>query len=304
MVAVGGRLDDGSAFTDETWILDWGGTAVPLVGCEAPASADRDQPVRVSARITSRMGARQIYLVRFQNPFRPVDFIREVDGGGVDSVSWLFEFPDTADGAQNLSFEVVPPTMPMPRTTCNFEIQLPLFVNDVSAEPSLGGLRVRWSLGESAPAAYSVHRRPSGGEWVLVARPVPVGSVVEYQDHALAPGARYEYRLGIRVGESEIFRGQIAADVPGSLRIGVQGLAPNPATESVTVTFSLQDDQAARLELLDIAGRMMLSRDIRNAQPGAHATSLHGLNSFPAGLYVLRLVQGGRSASRLLTLAR
>ena len=63
------------------------------------------------------------------------------------------------------------------------------------------------------------------------------------------------------------------------------------------VSFALPDDGAARLELLDIAGRRIVDLEVGSLGPGEHSSVLAGSDLSP-GLYFVRLTasQGERIA--------
>jgi hypothetical protein len=72
----------------------------------------------------------------------------------------------------------------------------------------------------------------------------------------------------------------------------------------LAVAFELASDAPARLELLDIAGRRVLSRDLAGLGGGGHVLALARSASRPAaGLYFLRLTQAGRALTRRVVIA-
>lgn len=68
---------------------------------------------------------------------------------------------------------------------------------------------------------------------------------------------------------------------------------PNPARGALAARFTLPDARPARLELIDLSGRRLLSRDVSGA--GGHSVSLGEASALPPGLYLLRLTHGGVS---------
>jgi hypothetical protein len=63
------------------------------------------------------------------------------------------------------------------------------------------------------------------------------------------------------------------------------------------VWCSLPQAAPARLELLDIVGRRVLSREVGDLGAGRHQIELRSGSRLAAGVYVLRLTQGGRSVT-------
>jgi hypothetical protein len=61
---------------------------------------------------------------------------------------------------------------------------------------------------------------------------------------------------------------------------------PNPSREAVAMELSLPDDTPARVELLDVAGRIQRSQSVQGA--GAHAVAFRDLGTLAPGLYFAR----------------
>jgi hypothetical protein len=94
--------------------------------------------------------------------------------------------------------------------------------------------------------------------------------------------------------------------VPGlKFRSGDLELAPprpNPTTGSFSIGFTLGSAGDARIELLDVAGRRVLRRQLDALGPGWHSIALTPDHPLPAGVYLVRLVQRGQSAIRKICL--
>ena len=68
---------------------------------------------------------------------------------------------------------------------------------------------------------------------------------------------------------------------------------PNPARGSSTVSFSLPRPGSVRIEVVDLAGRRVWSRERRELNSGTHEVKIAGL---PAGLYLIRITDRERTA--------
>jgi hypothetical protein len=92
---------------------------------------------------------------------------------------------------------------------------------------------------------------------------------------------------------------QVAVDdaAPGGLRLALEGVQPNPARVLGRVTFTLPSDRPATLELLDVTGRRVAARDVGALGAGRHSVELARGRSLRAGLYLVRLTQGGTVAT-------
>jgi hypothetical protein len=86
---------------------------------------------------------------------------------------------------------------------------------------------------------------------------------------------------------------EVQVDVPMGVALSLAGLRPNPATaRELTVHFSLVSAEPARLEMFDLAGRLVRAREVGSLGPGQHVVPLRDGARVPPGIYMLRLVQG------------
>jgi hypothetical protein len=95
----------------------------------------------------------------------------------------------------------------------------------------------------------------------------------------------------------------VDAGAPAAPGFALWSVEPNPARGTVRVSFSLPDGQPARLELVDLAGRRVRALELR-AGPAARQAELDGLGALRPGLYLVRLSQAGRQATRKLVVVR
>jgi hypothetical protein len=72
----------------------------------------------------------------------------------------------------------------------------------------------------------------------------------------------------------------------------------------MSVAFSLQDDSAASLALLDVTGRVLLLRDVGPLGAGQHVLPIGAESAVPPGLYWLRLTQGTRVLTARVVMIR
>ena len=165
-------------------------------------------------------------------------------------------------------------------------------VSLVSADTGPGLVRVTWYTTQAQLAA-TVSRSAASDGWTPVATVTADGTgQLRYEDHAVEPGARYGYRLVIPSGTQEIIEGETWVTVPGpNLSLSLLGPTPNPARDgSIVVEFTLPEVGPTRLDLVDVSGRLVESRDVGASGPGSHVVAL-GSNLRP-GVYWIRLTRG------------
>jgi hypothetical protein len=164
--------------------------------------------------------------------------------------------------------------------------------------------RLAWHASQTALQA-TLYRQAERDRWVVLATLVPDGSGrLRYVDEAVTAGRRYGYRLGVHSGADEIYLGEVWLTIPSAATLALEGLRPNPARRDLVVAFSLPEAGDATLELLDVAGRRVITRRRTELPPGNHVLSLSAGRPLAAGVYVLRLTQAGRSVTRKAVVAR
>ena len=176
------------------------------------------------------------------------------------------------------------------------DVPVPVLISLASARAENGRVRLTWFAADGRTGAARVYRRTAGSDWQAIASVSADGTgMLAYEDVQVMAGTRYGYRLGVFDAGQELFMGEAWVDVPLAAALALAGLRPNPAVRDLAVAFSLLDASPARLEVLDITGRMVLERQVGALGPGSHVVSLAQGRPLPAGIYLLRLTQGGRS---------
>jgi hypothetical protein len=177
------------------------------------------------------------------------------------------------------------------------------------SSPSLA--QVTWSTQNTMGERAAVYRREVGTPWSSIATIENAGSgTLAYDDHDVTPGGRYGYLLTAPSRRGAVVGGEIWVDVPTSasvpevpLDFALPPVRPNPVVDRFQVSFTLVGEAAARIDLMDIAGRRVLSRELGSLGPGPHQVDLGSAADFRAGIYFLRLTQADRSLARRVVLS-
>jgi len=168
--------------------------------------------------------------------------------------------------------------------------------------------RVRWLLPDLSPDPAE----DANGRLII---PAGNGSVVRGV-HADGAGGAYvawetikpppspqpvgEYDAG-EVWMTRLLPSSLAGVSPKTATFALSAPRPNPARGAVTFDLTLPDDSPARVELLDVAGRVLRTQRVRG--PGAHPVSFGALESCAPGLYFARATTaaGARTQRVVLT---
>jgi hypothetical protein len=175
----------------------------------------------------------------------------------------------------------------------------------VEARAEAGLVRLTWLGPAGAALEPTLYRREVGSDWIPLARLAPDGSRrFAFEDRGVSPGGRYGYRLGVLGADGERFYGEVWVDVPSQAALRLEGLRPHPATRQLNVAFSLPGPGKVTIELIDTGGRRALKRVVEGLGPGPQVVPLGEAESLRPGVYLLRLIHGGRSLTAKACLLR
>ena len=171
--------------------------------------------------------------------------------------------------------------------------------------------QVRWETPSdiTIESVALLHSLDGGMSWSLIARGQPnTGSYDWTVPNVRADEAKVAVVLAEASDETgDIVDGVLGVSGPfsidaaagvgelGPARLELRGASPNPVLEELRVRFSLADDSPATVALFDVSGRQLAARRADGMRPGWHTVALGGPSRLPAGLYVIRLTQEGRS---------
>ena len=181
----------------------------------------------------------------------------------------------------------------------------PVLVSLVSVEALPDRVTLTWHDAGRTLTDAAVHRRGDGEAWVRLGPTTFDGTGrARFEDREAAAGTRYAYRLGWIEADGERFSGEAWVEVPRALTLALEGARPNPASGPLQVAFALPQSAPATLELLDVAGRQVLAREVGSLGPGQHVIRLGECGCTPPGIYWLRLTQAGCQLTRRAVIVR
>ena len=157
-------------------------------------------------------------------------------------------------------------------------------------------IRLTWYAAGEPNLSATLYRRTPGTEWTRVTMLTSnAGGLLQYEDRAVVEGGLYGYRLGIMDAGVEVFAGEVWATASRPA-LALEGILPNPAVGGrFSVAFALPTNESARLEVMDITGRRVATREVGSLGPGRHQLSLGGGEHLPPGVYLVHLVQAQTS---------
>ncbi|MBI5170632.1 MAG: T9SS type A sorting domain-containing protein [Candidatus Eisenbacteria bacterium] len=157
-----------------------------------------------------------------------------------------------------------------------------------------------WYSDGNAGLVARVQRRTLERAWETLGDAVADGEGwLRFEDANAEPDVRYAYRLAVLdEGGEELLLGETWVD-PVRVAFAVLGAGPNPARDGrITLAFALPATASARVQLFDLAGRLVDSR-VLGATTGSAQTVEFGAGArLRAGVYLVRATSGAVSLTR------
>jgi hypothetical protein len=167
-----------------------------------------------------------------------------------------------------------------------------------SVECSPGRVAIAWRVTGAGP--FTLSRRDGDGAWATLAEQLPDGEGrVAFEDRDVSPGQRLTYRLaegGRTLAEQSVV-------VPAGTALAFAGARPSPARGAARLAYALPADSPVTLELFDVRGGRILSRELGLQVAGEHVWTWPETASLRPGLYLVRLTtRAGRRDARVVLL--
>jgi hypothetical protein len=162
-----------------------------------------------------------------------------------------------------------------------------------------GQTNLQWAANtEHDLSSYKLYRGTSADFTPSVGNLVASPTTTSYAD--VGPAGSYYKLSAVDVNGNESSFALVTPDGTtavgdGPVAFALDGARPNPATgNALHVAFALPTGAAARLELVDIGGRRVLSREVGSLGAGRHNVNLAEGHRVAAGIYWVQLAQGAQ----------
>jgi hypothetical protein len=162
---------------------------------------------------------------------------------------------------------------------------------EVRAEPRQ--VTVSWPVDGAPGFTALVSRSVDDGDWLpLETRTSDADGLLRMVDRTVSAEHSYRYRVGWS-DEFDSYTGPVAmAQVPVQPGFDFVRIRPNPSHGDFSVTLELPEASQVRLDVLDVAGRVRVSRS-GSLPAGTSDVPLTTQRGLPPGLYIVRLQYRG-----------
>jgi hypothetical protein len=166
-----------------------------------------------------------------------------------------------------------------------------------------GRAKLTWRTTKGDARSFRFRRRLGEGEWTVLGELTAQddGSLVG-EDRTVPAGKQAQYGLAVKVGSSaEVQLAIVSVDIPLPKPLALRFARCEEGGRVVRVALTLETDDAARLDLFDVAGRRMMTRDVGTLGAGDHEVRLTLPGHARPGVYFLRLRQNQVTRSDRVT---
>ncbi|WP_460552258.1 T9SS type A sorting domain-containing protein [Ferruginibacter profundus] len=173
-------------------------------------------------------------------------------------------------------------------------VTLPLYLLQFTGKKEAADNLLEWiTENEINLSRFEIERSTTGGNFTVIAVKNATGinsSRTEYSYADLAPAAGTSYyRLKMIDNDGKFSYSNVV--VISSSRNGdvsISNVAPNPFTEKVSITVTLNKATALQLQVIDFSGRLCSTKNMEGKK-GNNYIELNGLGKLAQGVYYIRV---------------
>jgi hypothetical protein len=177
-------------------------------------------------------------------------------------------------------------------------------VVDLASQATDEGVLLSWSIVGDEPASLSVLRSVNENQPITLSGEL-TGSATSWLDVSAEAGVEYAYYLEVtelngtvsRFGPSEVI-------IPGMVsELALSDPYPNPASDSLTISYDLAASGAVELSIYDLSGRLVETLVSGEQTAGRHSVNWDS-SVAATGVYLLRLEANGEAITKRAVISR
>ena len=174
----------------------------------------------------------------------------------------------------------------------------------VSVEAGPGRAHLVWKGVGTDATSYAVQRRTESEAWhTLASSRLGQDGALTYEDRTVRPGAQASYRLAVQTKTLLVPLEETPVEIPLPMPLTLRFARTEDRGRTVRISYVLETHERASLELLDVAGRRVLVRELGSPGAGEHEERFASA-ALPPGIYFARLHQNQLTRTARLALIR
>lgn len=175
-----------------------------------------------------------------------------------------------------------------------------------AVEVGPGRATLTWRTSAADGRAFRFKRRLGEGEWEVLGELTPQAEgLLVGEDRTVPAGSQAQYGLAVALSDMEELQlAAVSVLIPLPKPLALRFARCEEEGRVVRVALTLETDDAARLELFDVAGRRVMSREVGTLGAGDHEVRLPLPGYARAGVYFLRLRQNRVTRTDRVTVLR
>ena len=175
-----------------------------------------------------------------------------------------------------------------------------------TVEVGPGRATLTWRTSAEDDRAFRFKRRLGEGEWEVLAELTPrADGLLVGEDRTVPAGSQAQYGLAVALSDMEELQlAAVSVVIPLPKPLALRFARCEEEGRVVRVALTLETDDAARLELFDVAGRRVMSQEVGTLGAGDHEVRLPLPGHARAGVYFLRLRQNRVTRTDRVTVLR
>ena len=163
-----------------------------------------------------------------------------------------------------------------------------------AVEVGPGRAKITWRTSKGDTRTFSLRRSVSEAAWQPLGtiHAGPEGQLVA-EDRSVPAGSQAQYGLSVPLGgEAEVQFTVVKVEIPLPKPLALRFARSEEGGRVVRVALTLETNEGARLDLFDVAGRRMMTREVGVLGAGDHEVRLVLPGYVRTGVYFIRLGQG------------
>jgi hypothetical protein len=175
---------------------------------------------------------------------------------------------------------------------------------DLFANARDEGVLLSWSIVGDGSASVSVLRGTGSSETLHPLGELN-GSATSWLDVSAEAGVEYAYYLEVTEFDGTVSRfGPSEVIVPGAVsELALSDPYPNPASDSLTVSYELTQNGTVELNIYDLSGRLVETLVSSEQTSGRHSVNWNS-SVAATGVYLLRLETNGEAITKRAVISR